>query len=869
LKHLNYIQNNKEKVMRDADNLHSLGERDSHLTFQEFVKKQENPGLKFNKVSEILLGRKYSLQELILDDRQKTITDYGNDSQFEELFSNKLPVDLIKTALEVYDARIIKGLKLIFASENQNNENFSIESLTENYATTNYLNRKPFYFKGEEASFVNTLSEVAADIEEEYQELKIDAGDDKALLEELEKTRVEADTRLDEYKQDDFTFSVIDTEDSKVMFKYKKNSLFDGLINIHRLEAGKRKALGENILQKLNVVVPTPDFTSQYSVLKYIYDYYMGTLQVSYEDYRDEAENRILELNSALRFERLEKIAKIDPMLKHFNRDQFYMDPAKNIPDDSLNPKNEYNHDTLPVAFEREVNPIRKDEIESAYYIPKDKEHLYRATDDVDAKKIEHYKNVAFSIFYTKDPQNWRWVVSNGINHDYMALVDNELQRYFDVAQYMKLKREGKYEDQSKRSKAVTMLLTENFRGEVSKAEKSNKSLREKEFNTYDVHSIGFDHLQKQQKSEYDKVLDDMFGEYLKNKKEGLQYTKEKLQEQKEKMASFEQLAVTNPYEVLKKSQQAYFEMKSGLKDDSRMKMDLHTYLKASSMDKDYPTFFHTDITEIVDLDNATSRALHGKYASMPKPLVEEAQAVVDSFHYNGRHILDKNEEEWFEDQIEKILSRFFDQRSHLEKTLTREELYAVDQDLLSLFTHENILEGVKKNLNKEVLQFNLYKDIVESERNGVDNKYRQTLKFANKQYEFNSNLKDENAYFQHLAYVYRLEKEHKDKLKSDLQIKKRTTGSTKPDATITNPLENPLNFEHFYAKDLLYNQVYNDKRNEDPETYMKKFKVREFSNLGTSQFAEGYTANEKFNHMKSIVTKVESNPDKGKLLYV
>jgi hypothetical protein len=853
--------------MRDPNNLYTLQDKNSHLTFDEFVKKQENPSLKFNKVVEIILGRKYSLQELILDDRQKTISDYGNDNQFKELFSKKLPVDLIKTALEVYDARIIKALKFIFASEKQKGS-LSFDSLVNEFGNENNLNLKPLHIKGEEAIHFNMIKEMGEEFEEDIGHYREDIEDNASALEELNQAKEEGNKILEEFKNEDATYAYIDQEGSKVMLKYKKNSLFDSLINIHRLDSGKRKALGENILQKLNSVVPQPDFSSQYSVLKYIYDYYMGTLQVSYENYSEEAENRILEVNAALRFENLEKVAKIDPLLQHFNRNEFPIDAKKTYLDESLNPKNQFNPNKLSVNFDRDVNHVQKDEIESAYHIPYDKEILYRPRDDLDAKKIQHYKDLAYTMFLTKAPNNWRWTVNNGFNSDYSALVENELLRWENIAVYTQLKREGKYDEMSQRTKAATMLLTEDFRSEAEKVEHNNKNLRNKEFNTYDTKSIGFDHLYKSQKSEYDKVLDDMFGEYLKNKKQSLHYTKEKLQEHKEKSASFEQLTVTNPYELLNKNQQEYFELKSKInsKDDSRMKIDLHSYLKANAQDKEYASFFHSDITEIIDLDNATAKALYGKLASIPKNLVEESERDASQFHYNGKHIFDKNEEEWFEDQIEKTLEKFFEKRSQLEKTLTREELYAVDQDLLSNFTHENVIDAVKKNLNKEVLEFNLLNDIIESQRNGLGNDERQKLKFQNNQFEFNKNMKDENAYFQHLAYTNRLEKEYQDKVKADLQMKKKTTGSTKVDEKIANSLDDPVGFEHMYARDLLMNQVYNEKRNEDSETFMRKYKAREFSNLGHSHFSEGHTAGEKFNHMKKITLKVESNPGKGKM---
>jgi hypothetical protein len=89
--------------------------------------------------------------------------------------------------------------------------------------------------------------------------------------------------------------------------------------------------------------------------MKYIYDYYMGSLQVSFENNQEESERRILELNAALRIEKMEQIAKIDPMLAFSKFEKVYFDPSE-YHDPENNPNTPYNPNKLDISFERKYD---------------------------------------------------------------------------------------------------------------------------------------------------------------------------------------------------------------------------------------------------------------------------------------------------------------------------------------------------------------------------------------------------------------------------------------------------------------------------------------------------------------------------------
>lgn len=857
LKHLKYIQQNTDKIFKDSNNMaYQLdAENPSRLTFSDYIKKLEHPGLKFNSVYETIFGRQFSIQELIMDDHKNTLSDFSTEKQFDKLFSSKLPVELVKAALEALDARLIKAFKVILASEDK----LDLQRII-NHHTINkdYLAFRETYNPDAINQVLAYLEEMKLDSCVRFNKLKkfYPSGSPEEMK-TAEENFAELNKTIDRVENSWDTFHKIDAKGESVLVK---GSIAEKLIFISSLSKDKRGPIESKIMAYITSMVPMPNFTNQHSLLKYVYDYHVGTLQVAYENSKKESERRINALNNAMYLEKIEKLPEYDFLLSDINKDKFPVAP------NTLNQKNP--HEKLKptsISFGKHVPDMEVEYNPELYHVNENMMQLYTPENLADKIRIQNYRGLAWRIYLTKDPNKWNWMISNGVHRKYSLIVYNELNRYLDLSYYLAIKQSGEAEEIYTENQAMAMLLTEDFRKTHDSAKSSNRNLREMQYNLHNEGTIGFSHLEGENSS-YDRVLDEIFGEYLCNKKESLKLAKEKLQEQKDKYASLNNITLTNPYEVLRKSQQAYFEMKKGSKNDTRMKFDIDTYLKMSNTFKEYPTFYHSDMTEIVDLDNATSQALYGDYASIPKHLVDLAHTDPDIFHYNGKHILDKNEEEWLEDQIEMIVNDFFLQRSNLEKTLTRDELFCLDQELITSFTQENVIAHLKKNLNHELLMANLLTGISEHERNSFNNKLRQTYKAENKQFEYNRNLKDENAYYQHQAYVTRLQKETDDKIKADLMMKKRTTGSKKVDKNIKHPLEIYNSFEQFYAKDLLFNQVYKD-RKEDSKQFLYRYNANQVGNLGRTQLYEPATGKQKVNYAKSLIEIVEDNPHKGKLI--
>lgn len=836
------------------------------IDFKDHLKTIENPGIKFSKVIETLLGRQPSLQEFIIDDKQKTLYDYLQDNTFDPVFSKKIPVDLVKCAVQVFDARMIKALKLILSSELQ--KEFSLNDFIEYTGNNNYLQFTPGYFTDEEAHVFTELLGDLQDFRVEYRYIK-----DKLEPEEVEgfekaveshnKTADIMEKFINEYKK----ISIVTSNGDKILIKYKKGSIFNNILNIHKLDPEKKRILSDKIIRKLQEIVPFPDLTSQYTLLKYVYDYHMGNLQTFYENHRSEAENRIVTLNNVLFLEKIERMEKYDRNMSNLYPEKNFLNP--NLINNGEDPRKEFNAERLKIKFENESN-LFNSEFENNPTLDRSTEHLYTASNEKEKNLIKKSRNLAFNIFVSSTPDTWHMAIQNEQNPHSKEILKVELDYYFKVYHNMHLSFKGQKEKIFSERKETAMLLTEEFRANSEKVRKDNESMRKNEFNLNSEDQIGLNHLCQDVKTspreaEYYKVLDDMFGQYLKNKKEKLAFAKEKILEQKEKFSQIDNVRVMNPYELISNSQEAYINMKSGTINDDKFKISIASYLKWNNLNKEYAVFNTTDITDIVDLDNAASRAISGKYSSIPSDLVDLSEKDPDAQFKNHLHPFDKNEEQWFEEQIDEILSDFLNRRKEVERYLSRDELKALDEDLMKTFTHNNFIDRVKQNLNRETLSMNYMNDVYEHMRNSKNDRERQGFKLKNNQFEFNKNLKDENAYYQNVAYQLRNDKEYMDRIEEDVKKKKKLGRSLKPDKNIEHPLVNNKSWKSLYFKDLMNAQLFNKSRVEDKEKISTRLNASEVNSLDKSATYEGVTPHQKFNHMKTVVEQAENNSERSK----
>ncbi len=856
------------KVIQSIKRLNNTSSNNS-VDFKEFIKNIENPGNNFSRILETLLGRKLSLQELIIDDRQKTLHDYLQDTTFDSVFSKKIPADLLKCAVQVFDARMIKALKLILSTELQNE--FSLNNYIQHTSSSNYLSFKTGSFNDDD---LVVFSELLGDLDDyriDYKNLKKELeGEEVAefdkVLEITNQTAENMEKFLDDFKQ----IALLDSTGQKVLIKYKKGSLLNNIINIYRLEPQKKREISDKIMKKLQEIVPFPDLSSNYTLLKYVYDYHIGNLQTFYETHRNEAEARLVNLNNILFLEKIERMEKYDPLLVQLYPEKNFFNP--NYINNEENPNREFNPEKSKINFEHDtiLTPNANEDI-LAY--SKTTQHLYPNKTEYDKKIVDFSRNLAFKIFVTQTPSDWDLAVEEVVDPTVKNILRVEMDYYFNIYHNMKLTHKGEKDKVFEERKASAMLLTEEFRANQENVRGNNEIMRKNEFNINDKDEIGFNHLienqSKNKESEYYKVIDDMFGEYLKNRKEKLSYTKEKIREQKEKIASMDNVRVLNPWELISNSQEAYIDMKSGKTNDQKFKISIQTYLKWNNINKEYAVFNTTDLTDIVDLDNATSRALYGNYASIPSKLVDLANEEPDVEYKDSVHILDKSEEKWFEDQIEEILSDFLSHRSQVEKYLTRDQLKALDEDLLNNFTHENFINRVKQNLNREILSMNYMNDVLEYVKNSGSDQERQKSKLKNDQYNLNKNIKDENAHYMNLAYQLRNDKEYNDKIEEDVRKKKKLGRSLKPDKNIAHPLAEDEGWKSLYFMDLLKAQVFDKSRVDDKEKNLLRIKGNEVKGLEKSETYIGVTPNQKLNHMKTIVEQYPNNSERSKVIII
>ena len=852
------------KVIQSIKRLNNTSSNQS-ADFKEMIKNIENPGINFSRIMESLLGRKLSLQELIIDDRQKTLHDYLQDTNFDSVFSKKIPADLLKCAVQVFDARMIKALKLILSTELQ--KEFSLNNYIQHTLNNNYLSYKPGSFNDDD---LVVFSELFGDLEDyriNYNNFKKELeGEEIAEFEKMLETNNQNAENMEKFLEEFKEIALLDSKGHKILIKYKKGSLLNNVINIYKLEPEKKREISDKILKKLQEIVPFPDLSSNYTLLKYVYDYHIGNLQTFYETNRNEAEARLVNLNNILFLEKIERMEKYDPLLVELYPEKNFFNP--NHINNEENPNKEFNPEKSKINFEQDTSVTQN----SNEHIPaynKTNQHLYSNKTEQDKQIIDFSRNLAFKIFVTHRPSDWKMALEDVVDPRIKNILSAELDYYFNIYNNMKLYHKGEKEKVFQERKASAMLLTEEFRANQENVRSNNEIMRKNEFNLNDKEKIGFNHLienqSKNRESEYYKIIDELFGEYLKNKKEKLSYTKDIIKQQKEKIATMENVRVLNPWELISNSQEAYIDMKSGKINDQKFKISIQTYLKWNNINKEYAVFNTTDLTDIVDLDNATSRALYGNYASIPSKLVDLAHEEPDAEFKDSVHILDKSEEKWFEDQIEEILSDFLSHRSQVEKYLTRDQLKALDEDLLNNFTHENFINRVKQNLNRERLSMNYMNDVLEYIKNSGSDQERQKMKLKNNQYNLNKNIKDENAHYMNLAYQLRNDKEYNDKIEEDIRKKKKLGRSLKPDKNIAHPLAEDEGWKSLYFMDLFKAQLFNKSRVEDKEKNIQRLKGNEVKGLEKSETYIGVTPNQKLNHMKTIVEQYPNNSERSK----
>jgi hypothetical protein len=159
--------------------------------------------------------------------------------------------------------------------------------------------------------------------------------------------------------------------------------------------------------------------------------------------------------------------------------------------------------------------------------------------------------------------------------------------------------------------------------------------------------------------------------------------------------------------------------------------------------------------------------------------------------------------------------------------------------DMMNEFTINNIILKLKKNLNSEMMSVKMLGEVAERQDNLFAEMIHNLGKFNNNQNEKMKQMVNPDAFYKHLAYSIRLEKENEDF--------KKANGNH----PIGNEIDHPDNFETVYFK-RLENEI-KKKDTFDYEKYPTERKKVIQKNMGKYQESYHTYDDQKLDHAIEI----------------
>ena len=104
-----------------------------------------------------------------------------------------------------------------------------------------------------------------------------------------------------------------------------------------------------------------------------------------------------------------------------------------------------------------------------------------------------------------------------------------------------------------------------------------------------------------------------------------------------------------------------------------------------------------------VELDRRYVEAIYGKEAYMPKYLNFQEDTLESTYKSLDFCDLRKKPQEWAEEALKSIINSYFDKRFEVEKSMTRQELKAYDQELSQKLTPKALKPQMHKALESEI----------------------------------------------------------------------------------------------------------------------------------------------------------------------
>ena len=170
-----------------------------------------------------------------------------------------------------------------------------------------------------------------------------------------------------------------------------------------------------------------------------------------------------------------------------------------------------------------------------------------------------------------------------------------------------------------------------------------------------------------------------------------------------------------------------------------------------------------------MDLDIATAKALEkGKNGLGPELKEMDLELDISIPDYLPVFDVRRPPKEYVDHKLRSILEDVFEIRKRLEKSFSRNELYAYDRVLIRHLTLENLMPRIRTSVEQDKHMITVHGQNVEAEREGAHNDFKQVSKEHNQQRDEMDGIRDEDALYKFLSYTAMLEKTRKETIKKN-----------------------------------------------------------------------------------------------------
>lgn len=310
--YLNFSKTNMKDQVVINSNLYNYDNAKNYFNIPENYEETE--------IFHLLDNQNKSLSSIINSNECKLLREFLNfDPETHHLFSGKVPLNMVNAALAVFEARVVKVLKLlILCSKHKskvdkdfqdiNNvlqELMSKLTIQHDISNNKYLQGKKYY------------DIVPADFDNEIKNLQLALSKSPRNRDNF--YEIERNAQL----ESNYIFSdlllKLNNEFNKTMLEVDSSEI--GPSDLQFLIDNKEK-----IADALQTIVPQPHFDDKYSLMNYVFSYHTGNLRVEYENSFRNSIDKIMDLEFISQIHKLKvDLVKVEAELNK-TQDQTFLE---------------------------------------------------------------------------------------------------------------------------------------------------------------------------------------------------------------------------------------------------------------------------------------------------------------------------------------------------------------------------------------------------------------------------------------------------------------------------------------------------------------------------------------------------------------